>query len=155
MSENQSQLIKSKKIILKAYTWAPSDDADDGCLVVIANNGKEAKKIGYSYWCSEFMGFDGEYIDIRVTRNKEGNIEGLSKGVLDNYNDGLKRGLYGYVEGECPRCGSEGRYQWDNGFFCWNCEGHDLCPKCSAWTLNQSIKKCSECDKNYSLDKRR
>ena len=53
-----------------------------------------------------------------------------------------------YVEGECPRCSSEGRYQWDNGFFCCNCEGQELCPKCSAWTLDSTTKKCSECDKN-------
>lgn len=26
--------------------------------------------------------------------------------------------------------------------------GQEICPKCSAWTLDQSTKKCSECDKD-------
>jgi hypothetical protein len=73
---DQRKLVEESKELskksLKAYIWSPCDDADEGCLCVIAESSKEAKKIGYHYWCSEFMGFDGEYRDIRVKRNKEG-----------------------------------------------------------------------------------
>ena len=62
---DQRKLVEESKELskksLKAYTWSPCDDADEGCLCVIAESSKEAKKIGYHYWCSGFMGFDGEY----------------------------------------------------------------------------------------------
>lgn len=138
--------VKNMESKLKAYTWKPDKD-DENCLGVVAESSKEARKIGYIYWRNEYCD-DNEFIDCRVTLNKEAKVEGLLKGVVEDMEQGLKLGFYGYVEGECPRCGKDGRFQWDNGFFCWNCEGQELCPKCSDWTLDSTEKKCSECDKN-------
>lgn len=67
---------------------------------------------------------DGEYIDMRATVCKGGDITGLERGALDDDLEGLKRELYGVLFNcDCPNCGAQDtRVSYDNGFSCSNCE---------------------------------
>ena len=67
---------------------------------------------------------DGEYIDMRATVCKGGDITGLEHGVLDDDLDGLKRALYGVLFNcDCPKCGAQDTHvSYDNGFSCSECE---------------------------------
>lgn len=133
------------KKILKAYMFKPDRDSDCG-IAVIAESAKAAKKIGWNFWESEY-GIEDEYVDCRVKLIKDARIEGLSSGALDDSIEGLKRGLYGYVEeAECPRCSNTGTVYWDDGFFCGNCEDMIKCEKCNQFTKDKDTLKCSECD---------
>jgi len=83
----------------------PHEDSESG-IAVIANNYREAKRMGYSWWGSEH-GHECDYIEQRVKLVKNANVEGLKEGPIDDFIEGLKRGLYGYVLEECPICKSE------------------------------------------------
>lgn len=96
--------MKSK---LRAYFWEPCKDSEWG-IAVIAPNLKEAKKIGYNYWGSEH-GHDEDFIEQNCYLIKgKPNIKGLKKGIYDNFQDGLIRGLYGQIfNTECGWCHAE------------------------------------------------
>jgi hypothetical protein len=94
---------------MKAYFWKPDKDENEG-VAVIAENIKEAKRLGWKYWGSEY-GNDNEYIECSCTLNKNNpvpNIEGLPKGVVSCGKDGLRRNIYGWIEDECDICHTEG-----------------------------------------------
>ena len=90
---------------MKAYFWKPDRDSDS-CVAVIADNSKEAKELGASYWGSD-VGHDSHdwYIEQRVNliKKKEIDIKGLSKGAVVG-KEGLRRGLYSWIEEECDIC---------------------------------------------------
>ena len=76
-------------------------DEDEGfILVIIAETSKEARHLAYGHGeC------DLEWIDIKPIWIKNANIEGLKKGVIGaDYQEGLRRGLYSWITGECPIC---------------------------------------------------
>lgn len=130
---------------MKAYFWKPSSEEEFG-IAVVAENNKEARKIGWTFWGCEY-GNEAEFTEQRCTLIKDCRIDGLPKGPVDNLIEGLKHGLYCYAEeSECPRCGRDGqRVMFDNGFYCGNCEGFDKCLKCGEWNLSQEDGKCVEC----------
>ncbi len=72
---------------------------ENGCAV-IADNSKEAKKISYG-------DIDCEFINLRVRRLKNINIDGLEKGRVSHI-EGLKRDMFSYVtDSDCPNCKAE------------------------------------------------
>lgn len=109
---------------MKAYFWKPDKDELTG-IAVIADNLKEAKRLGYSFWGSEY-GHDLDFTDQRCSLLKEDyDIEGLPKGVVEGGIDGLKRGLYDYIEDDCPACGNLSQIYKDDetllGIGCHDC----------------------------------
>lgn len=86
---------------LHAYMCTNYND-DEGSVAIIAYTGRKAKVYAYRY----MKMFDAwNLIDIRVKRVSDGNIDGLKDGdVIDDYKDGLKRQLYGYIEDVCDEC---------------------------------------------------
>ena len=107
---------------LHGYLWMDSDDSETGWAIV-AHTCKEAKKIGWNYNASE-VGNDGEWTEVSCRWIKDAKIEGLDVGVITDYKQGLKSGIYGYVEGEkCEVCGEEDILRLVNGkCVCSNCE---------------------------------
>ena len=101
--------------------FVKEEEADFG-IGVIADSAKEAKKIA---WDSgrEYLE-DSLYIDVTAKWIKGANVSGLKKGICSLTLDGLKRGIYGYIENEdCPNCGAKGGtvyYDEDDGFWCTN-----------------------------------
>ena len=90
---------------MKAYFWKEDKDSDS-CVAVIADNSKEAKEIGSSWWGKEVGHNESDwYIQQRVNlvKDKDINIKGLSKGVI-KAKEGMRRGIYGWVEDNCDRC---------------------------------------------------
>lgn len=59
--ENQRCYVPMSENKLKAYFWKPTEDDDYG-LAIIAENFKEARKLGWSAWGQE-EGNDAEYIE--------------------------------------------------------------------------------------------
>ena len=115
---------------MKAYFWKPDIDADCG-IAVIADNYKEAKLLGSQYWGAEYGHESCDwFIEQRCKLLKGANIEGLPKGVVDIAEEGLKRGLYGYVEYSiCPNCYDDDvtvYYDKEKGFYCCSCEDEVL-----------------------------
>ena len=83
-----------------------ADGADSG-VGVIASSCTEAKSIAFSHEMFE----DTEWIELRVTWQKEANVDGLPLGVVEDPMEGLKRNLYYSAECEdCPKCGNEERF---------------------------------------------
>ena len=68
---------------MKAYWWQPDRDGDEGGVAVIADNGKEAMKLGRLWW-ERNIGLDGEFIEqrCRLLRGKDIQIDGLPKGTV-------------------------------------------------------------------------
>lgn len=111
--------------MLKAYWYKPEVDDDSG-IAIIAESVKEAKKMGWDFWGSEY-GNEYLWIDVhcRRSKNKDLNIEGLSKGVITDLRVGLKHNLYGYAEDECDFCGEIkmiGQLTKDDKLMCDDCE---------------------------------
>lgn len=114
--------IKNK---LKPYMWSPEEDSEYN-YAVIAESHKEAKKLGANYYGKE-VGHDSPdwFIEQRchlIKRNV--NIEGLSKGVIDDGLDGLKRGFYSWIDYEtCPKCKTDDTtVYYEDGYYCNHCE---------------------------------
>ena len=77
------------------------DDAEYG-QAVVATSSKNAKTM----CLGTDLFSDSEYIDIKVSWKKKANVEKLNIGLVDDLMEGLKAGLYDWVEEEdCPICG--------------------------------------------------
>ena len=85
---------------MKRGYFVYEDDADYG-QAVVATSSKKAKSM-----CLRTELFcESEYIDIKVKWKKKANVEKLNIGLVDDLIEGLKAGLYSYVEEEsCPIC---------------------------------------------------
>ena len=96
------------------------DLAEGECVAVVAENTREAKKIGFE--ALREIDLDFEWTELRVKWIRDANVDGLQKGVVDVI-EGLKRGIYSYAEGfECPKCGEEGILIYKNGeVICLDC----------------------------------
>lgn len=111
---------------MKAYFWMPDEDAESG-VVVIAENVKEAKTLGASYWASAYGHDDHEwFIRQRCRLCKEGQdkVSDLPKGAMKDYKEALKRGFCSWIEDECDKCKTETQlYQVVNGkCICSDCD---------------------------------
>ena len=92
---------------------------DEWCPV-IAETPTEAKTFAHGY----FEG-DVEWIDLRCRLMKiKVEVSDRPKGVIRDVRQGLKDGVFGYVENEdCPRCKSSNTTLfYDGEFFCSSCD---------------------------------
>lgn len=88
-------------------------------VAVIANTGREAKKIAFG---NDNL-LDSNYTDLRVTWVRNAKVNGLKSGVLDDGKEALRRRIYAWIdEGECDECG-------DNTYL-EELEGKALCMEC-------------------------
>ena len=108
---------------MKAYYVKNVYDGES-LICGIADTPNKSKMIAHNYF-SQYDG--GEYIDLRATICRNGNIEGLKNNIIVKELDGLKRGIYGSISNEnCPVCKTEDtKLYYDNGFYCDNCEKTD------------------------------
>lgn len=82
---------------MRAYTV--DIDEDEGTIIgVVADTAKEAK--GIAYYAESI---DREWIHVTAKWCKGVDVSGLSKGVIHPY-EGVKLGIYGWVEDTCPVC---------------------------------------------------
>ena len=97
------------------------DDDEDTGWGVVADNAKEAKKIAWNHPDCDFW---NDWIEVSVKWIKHADVKGLKKGVVTDILEGLKRGIYAFVEYEdCPNCGSkETMIYYEEGFYCDACE---------------------------------
>lgn len=112
---------------LRAYYWEEWEDAEGG-VAVVAYSIKEARKMAYDWWAGE-VGLNGEYTDQKIKWLKKADVTGItSPRVIEDFKDGLKRGMYGYViEEECEKCsspiGMADEYNLENGkLLCEECK---------------------------------
>jgi hypothetical protein len=115
---------------MKAYFWESDKDSETG-IPVIADNIKEAKRIGASWWGFHIGHEDYDwFINQRCRLLKDADITGLEKGAYDDEMDGLKRGLFGWVGYmTCPTCGAkEVKLYHDKnmGFYCDYCDEQEM-----------------------------
>lgn len=75
---------------------------DDDCgLGVVARTIGEARVIMHK--SGDLM--EDSFIDLRARLIKDGDVSGLKLGdIITDGTDGLKRGCFGWAEGECPIC---------------------------------------------------
>jgi len=113
---------KERRIKLKGYYFSDCEDNDTG-IGIVAHSVREAKKIGWQYWGIAY-GHDSEYIELVCHLVKDANVDKLSIGVIENFKDGLKAGVFGYVEGErCEICNDEDTlYLFDGKCICLDCQ---------------------------------
>ena len=101
-----------------------SDEDNENAIAVVADNSREAKKLGWS----SIRECGCEYVDMRVHWLKKANMSNLKKGVLKSHLDALKRGFFDYIKYEdCPKCKTKNTtVYYDNGelggFSCDECE---------------------------------
>ena len=82
---------------MRAYNVV-TDEYEGHIVSIVADSSKEARLIAYnSGEC------DLPWIEIKPKWNKNIDVSGLQKGVVPPI-DGLKVGLYGWIEDECPNC---------------------------------------------------
>ncbi len=92
-------------------------------VAVVATSSKEAKKLAikndiYDLFC------DCDFTEIKVKWQKEGKVEDLPIGVVEDAIKALERNIYGYIDGfDCPVCGNETILSNINGkVMCSECE---------------------------------
>jgi len=74
-------------------------DDDDGCVLVVANNAKEARGVGLAE-------LDCEFIDIRVRWIKNADVKNIEAGLYKDDYKALKNGWYSCIYDTCPICGA-------------------------------------------------
>lgn len=109
---------------LKGYLWIPDEDGEFG-IAVIAETNREARKLGYTWWGEQCGHDDPDSFILQRCRLIKGpiRIDDLEKGVLSDGKEGLRRGLYGFVEDErCDVCKKKRTlYQYKNLVVCNDC----------------------------------
>jgi hypothetical protein len=89
-------------------------------VAIVADNAKEAKRLALGHDALAYASF----IDIVVKWHRDADILGLTKGEVPEV-EGLKRGLYAWIMGDCPTCkkGAE-KIEFEDGIFsCERCRG--------------------------------
>lgn len=113
-------MVKTKK--KKAYFVS---DHEEYGIFVVAHSVKHAKILG---WGDESLCND-EWTDLKAKWKKGINVEDLNLGVQDDLREGLRRGVFGFVE-ECDEgcdvCGKSGKlYSYDGKAVCFECQGEE------------------------------
>lgn len=83
---------------MRIYTVV-TDEYEGWIIAIAAETAKEARLIAYHNERCELL-----WLDIKPEWRKQFDATGLEKGVVSDV-EGLKRGLYGWVEMDCPKCG--------------------------------------------------
>ena len=100
----------------RCYVARNQDEDYEGVYAIVAGSLSEAKHIGMSL-------LECEYTEVRIKQHKEVDVSHLPIGEIEDYVWALSKGLYGHlIDYECPRCEQEGRVQYEDGFYCDNCE---------------------------------
>lgn len=99
----------------QCYVVRNADEDDEFVCAIVAKSTSDAKKRGMSL-------LDCEYINVRTKKHKNVDVSYLPEGEIADYFWALSQGLYGWIEDNCPRCESDSRIYYDNGFFCSACE---------------------------------
>ena len=99
-------MTKGSKKLLKAYFVKSDKDESDG-IAVIAESWKEARMIGYKWFCADLFGV--EFIEVTCKMMKGIDTTGFKKGAIHDFKEGLRRGLYTYIESECDMCHKDTR----------------------------------------------
>ena len=89
-------------------------DEDEEYFLIVANNAKEAKKIGFQY-------LDCEFIYVRVNWIRNANVKNMNPGLYKNKYKALKNGWYSGIYDDCPVCGendAEITYDEEKEKFC-------------------------------------
>lgn len=108
---------------LKGYWWQDSEDAESG-IGVVAENYKEARKMGADWWGSNVGHDDFDWFILqRCKHNKDANVDGLPKGPVEDFKEGMRRGLCSWTEDKCDGCGGYGHLGMVH-------EGKCLCGSC-------------------------
>jgi len=98
------------------YVVRNVDEDYEYVFALVAESPSDAKTRGMSL-------LECDYIEVRIKKHKEIDVNKLPFGEITDYLWALSKGLYGWVEEDCPRCKSKDeRVQWDQGFFCGACE---------------------------------
>ena len=91
---------------------------DDDCVVVVANNSKEAKKMGLAeLYC--------EFIDAKVHWIKGAEMANEKEGIYTDRYNALKNGWHSWIEDTCPICGKYATIGYDEDhekFKCLSCK---------------------------------
>lgn len=87
----------------RAYFCSGTDD-DYGGIAVVASSSNEARRIAWRKAGGD-LGACDSYFDVRARWVKDAKIEDLEIGtVINDGIDGLRRGVFGWTEDECPIC---------------------------------------------------
>lgn len=81
-------------------------DNDEYGVAVVARDGTKARSMGYKWFQEEH----GEAVWAETHAKKHSNlkVDHLPCGVIEDLNEGLRLGLYAFVEnGECITCGAD------------------------------------------------
>lgn len=108
--------------ITKAYT-VDTNEWEGFVLGIVAETSKEARQI--AYYSGEC---DRPWIEINARWLKGVDVNGLEKGIVPLL-EGVKRGIYGWAETECPECKKQSRIflQDDGSVMCMKCwEDHAI-----------------------------
>ena len=101
---------------MRAYTVV-TDDYEGFILAIAADTAKEARLIAYNSGDCDIP-----WIEIKTEWHKGVDVTGIQKGVIPLI-EGLKLGLYGWAETDCPKCEELERIflQKDGSLSCMKC----------------------------------
>jgi len=108
--------MKTIKTMKRGY-FAEEKDGDFG-FPIVATSAREAKKIA-----ATISELDCEFIDIRVRWIRDAKVDDLPVGYFDNEIEGLRRGMFDYLENDiCDECGKDDYVEFHNGkILCRDC----------------------------------
>ena len=105
----------------RGYIGKEHEDADY-CFAIVANTSQEAKKLLYELRHTEGEG-DWNWIDLRVRWVRNGKVDDLPIGVIEDLRIGVESEIFTYIEEfPCDECCCDGRVQMYKGeLLCESC----------------------------------
>ena len=100
--------------------YSVTDDKEGECVLVVANDVKEARKIGLPELTCDFIN-----ASVRWIRNTE--VESGSAGIYKDYARALKEGWYSWAYANCPICKENEQITYEEEkemFYCPNCKSY-------------------------------
>lgn len=100
--------------------YSVTDEDEDECILVVANNVKEAKKIGLPELTCDYIN-----AQVRWIRNTE--VTSGSVGIYTDYARALKEGWYSWAYATCHICKETEQITYDEEkemFYCPGCKSY-------------------------------
>ena len=97
---------------MRKRAYLLKDHDSEHALGVVAKSAREAKKLGYHELHS--WG-DCLYTDVTVNWIRV-NVDHLPYGIIQEDIEALRLGIYGWIEGYCPRCNDHGHVSCEDGY---------------------------------------